>query len=98
MCETGAGLCSGNRASTVTSARRGSWRSRTSWALCSARLSAREGLLAGTHLPVAVVDDLLEARHVRALLIGPQLDHALKARGEQLLGAGRAQADHLLDR
>ncbi len=32
-----------------------------------------------------LVDDLLKARHVRALLIGAEFDHALKARREQLL-------------
>ena len=57
-----------------------------------------EGLLAKHDLADGVVDDLLEARHVRALLIGPELDHALEARGEELLGAVLSQPDHLLDR
>ncbi len=38
--DTGAGLCSGKRASTVTSARRARWRSRTNSAIRSASVSA----------------------------------------------------------
>ena len=40
MPDTGAGLCSGKRASMLTSARRAFCRARTSWAMCSASVSA----------------------------------------------------------
>ena len=92
----GAGLCSGKRASMLTSARR---------ALLSRAhelgdvLGQRLGLerrLAEDDLADRLVDDLLEPRHVRALLVASELDHALEARREQLLGAVLADADHLL--
>jgi hypothetical protein len=44
-----------------------------------------------------VVDDLLEARHVRALLPGPQVDEAIELGVVELLGSGLADADDLLD-
>ena len=44
-----------------------------------------------------VVDDLLEARHVRALLVRAEVDDALEAGGEQLLGAVLANPDDLFD-
>ena len=44
-----------------------------------------------------LVDDLLEARHVRALLVRAEVDDALEAGREQLLGAVLAQPDHLFD-
>src|SRR5919109_1327789 len=55
-----------------------------------------EGGLAQDHLVDRLVDDLLEARHVRALLLGTQIDEALELRIEQLLGPVRADADDLL--
>ncbi len=60
------------------------------------RLGA-ERRLAEHDLADRLVDDLLEARHVRALLVGAELDHALEARPEELVGAVVAQADDLLD-
>jgi len=71
----------------------------------------RQGLglerrLAEHNLSDRLVDDLLEARHVRALLVGAELDDALEPRREQLHApvwtsvAARtvlAQPDHLLD-
>ena len=56
-----------------------------------------EGGLAEDHLVDRLVHDLLEARHVRALLLGAQIDEALELCVEQLLGAVRADADNLLD-
>ena len=97
MPDTGAGLCSGNRASTLTSARRALLALRTSWAMCSASVSALNVDFAEDDLADRVVDDLLEARHVRALLVRAELDDALEARREQLLGAVLLDADHLLD-
>ena len=38
-----------------------------------------EGRVAEHDLTDRLVDHLLKARHVRALLVGPELDHALKA-------------------
>jgi hypothetical protein len=52
-------------------------------------LGQRLGLerrLAEHDLADRLVDDLLEARHVRALLVGAELDDALEPRGEELLG------------
>ena len=43
------------------------------------------------------VDDLFEARHVRALLVGPELDDAFEASGEQLLVPVLLHPDDLLD-
>ena len=56
-----------------------------------------EGRLAEHDLADRLVDDLLEARHVRALLVGSEVDEALEPRPEQLLGAVLADPDHLLD-
>ena len=56
-----------------------------------------EGGLAEHDLADRVVDHLLEARHVRALLFGPEIDDAFKARGEQLLDVVVTNPDHLLD-
>ena len=55
------------------------------------RLGA-ERRLAQHHLADRLVDDLLEARHVRALLVALEVDEALQAREEQLV----ADAHHLL--
>ncbi len=52
-----------------------------------------ERSLSKHHLADRLVDDLLEARHVRALLVAVQVDEAVKARVEQLL----ADPDDLLD-
>ena len=60
------------------------------------RLGLERGLVEDD-LADRLVDDLLEARHVRALLIRAELDDALEARGEQLLGAVLADPDDLLD-
>ena len=59
-------------------------------------LGAERGL-AEDDLADRVVDDLLEARHVRALLLGAEVDDALQLRREELLGARLADADDLLD-
>jgi hypothetical protein len=56
-----------------------------------------EGRLAEHDLADHVVDDLLEARHVRALLARAEVDEAVQARGEELLLVARADADDLLD-
>ena len=56
-----------------------------------------EGRLAQHDLADRLVDDLLEARHVRALLVAGEVDEALEPRREELLGAVLAHADHLLD-
>ena len=87
MPETGAGLCSGKRASTLTSARRASCRVAHELGDVLGQRLGLERRLAEDDLADRVVDDLLEARHVRALLVGAELDHALEARREQLLGA-----------
>jgi hypothetical protein len=60
------------------------------------RLGA-ERALAQDHLADRLVDDLFEARHVRALLARPQVDEAFELRGEQLLAPVVAHADDLLD-
>jgi hypothetical protein len=59
------------------------------------RLGLERGL-AEDDLADRLVDDLLEARHVRALLVGAELDDALEAGGEQLRVAVVAKPDHLL--
>ncbi len=56
-----------------------------------------ERRLAEDDLPDGLVDDLLEARHVCALLRRVQLDGALEAGREQLLAAVVLEADDLLD-
>ena len=56
------------------------------------RLRAKRRL-AEDDLADRLVDDLLEARHVRALLLTAQIDEALQAREEQLV----ANVDDLLD-
>ena len=48
-----------------------------------------EAALAEDDLADRVVDDLLEARHVRALLLRAEVDEALEPRREELLRAGR---------
>ena len=60
------------------------------------RLGAQRGL-AEHHLADRVVDDLLEARHVRALLLRAEIDEAVEPRGVQLLGAVGLDPDDLLD-
>jgi hypothetical protein len=56
-----------------------------------------ERALAEDHLADRVVDDLLEARHVRALLARPQVDEAVELRRVQGLRPARIDADDLLD-
>ena len=59
-----------------------------------------EARLAQDHLADGIVDHLLEARHVSALLARAQVDEALQPRREELLDgvlAGPRDADHLLD-
>ena len=65
--------------------------------MCSAERLDLERRLAEHDLADRLVDDLLEARHVRALLVGAELDDALEAGREQLLGAVLTEPDHLLD-
>ena len=60
------------------------------------RLGA-ERALAEDHLADRVVDDLLEARHVRALLARAEVDEAVELGGEQRLVSARVDADDLLD-
>ena len=55
-----------------------------------------ERCLAEDDLADRVVHRLLEARHVRALLVGPQVDEALELRGEQAIGTALVQPDDLL--
>jgi hypothetical protein len=66
-------------------------------ALCDVR-GQRLGLerLAEHHLVDRLVDRLLEARHVRALLLRPEVHEALELGEEELLVAVRTDADHLL--
>ena len=52
-----------------------------------------ERRLTEDHLADRLVDDLLKARHVRALLVAVEIDEALQPRKEQLV----ADAHHLLD-
>ena len=52
--------------------------------------------LAQHHLVDRLVHDLLEARHVRALLLGPEVDEALELGEEELLLAVRANPNDLL--
>src|SRR4051795_9082053 len=59
-------------------------------------LLGAEGRLAQDDLADRVVDDLFEARHVRALLLGAEVDEAVQARVEELLAGVAAQADDLL--
>ena len=56
-----------------------------------------ERALAEHDLADRLVDDLLEAAHVRALLVRAEVDEAVQAGGEQLLGPVRADPDDLLD-
>ena len=63
----------------------------------AASVSARKRALAEHDLADRVVDDLLEAAHVRALLVRAEVDEAVEAGGEQLLGAVGADPDDLLD-
>jgi hypothetical protein len=60
------------------------------------RLGA-ERALAEDHLADRVVDDLLEARHVRALLARSEIDEAVELRVEELLATAGVDPDHLLD-
>src|SRR5918992_2336080 len=53
--------------------------------------------LAEDDLVDRLVHDLLESRHVRALLLRPEVDVALELGVEELLHAVRADPDHLLD-
>jgi hypothetical protein len=53
--------------------------------------------LAQDDLVDGLVHDLLEARHVRALLLRTEVDEAFELGVEELLAAVRADADHLLD-
>ena len=56
-----------------------------------------QGRLAENDLADSVVDDLFEARHVRALLVGSQIHEAVELRRVQLFGAVRLDPDDLLD-
>jgi len=62
-------------------------------------LGERLGLerrLVEDHLANRVVDDLLEARHVRALLAGAEVDEALQLGVEELLAPVLPNPDDLL--
>src|SRR3954468_1739612 len=59
-------------------------------------LLGAEGRLAEDDLADGVVDHLLEARHVRSLLLRAEVDKAVQARVEELLTGVAAQADDLL--
>ena len=61
------------------------------------QLLGLEAALAEHDLADDVVDDLLEARHVRALLLGPEVDEAVELGVIELLCAEWADADDLLD-
>src|SRR5215217_96414 len=56
-----------------------------------------EAALAEHDLADDVVDDLLEARHVRACLLRSDLDEAVELGVIELVGTGRTDADDLLD-
>ena len=60
------------------------------------RLGA-ERALAEDDLADRVVDNFLEAAHVRALLVRAEVDEAVQTGGEQLFSAVCADADDLLD-
>ena len=60
------------------------------------RLGA-EGALAEHDLPDRLVDDFLEAAHMRTLLVRAEIDEAVEAGREQLLGPIGADPDDLLD-
>ena len=61
------------------------------------QLLGLEAALAQHHFADDVVDDLLEARHVRALLVRAEVDEAVQLGVIELLGARRADADDLLN-
>ena len=61
--------------------------------MCWASVSARNGRLAEDDLADRLVDDLVEARHVRSLLVAVEVDEAVEAGEEQLV----ADAHDLLD-
>ena len=67
-----------------TSARSPSWRSRTRWAMCAASVSALKRL-AQHHGLDRLLHDLLEARHVRALLLRVEVHEALELGMEELV-------------
>jgi hypothetical protein len=48
------------------------------------------------HLVDRLLHDLLEARHVRALLVPAEVHEAIELRVEELLALGAADANHLL--
>src|SRR3954454_21545498 len=54
-----------------------------------------EAALAEHHVADDVVDDLLEARHVRALLLRSEVDEAVEVGVIELLGTARTDADDL---
>jgi hypothetical protein len=56
-----------------------------------------EAARAEDHLADDVVDDLVEAGHVRPLLLRPEIDEAVEAGVIELLRAARADAGDLLD-
>ena len=55
--------------------------------MCSRERLGAERALAEDDLADRVVDDLLEARHVRALLARAEVDEAVELRREELLAA-----------
>ena len=77
----------------MTSARSAPWRERTSSAMCWARVSGAERRLAEDDLADRLVDDLVEARHVRALLVAAEVDETVEPGEEELV----ANPHHLLD-
>ena len=64
---------------------------------CAAASVSAWKRLAEDDLADRLVDDLLEARHVRALLLRAEVDEALELGVEELLGAVRPDPDDLLD-
>ena len=86
MPDTGAGLCSGKRASMLTSARRACWRLRTSCAMCSASVSALNVDSPRTTSPIASLTTSSNRDMCAPFWFAAELDDALEARREQLLG------------
>ena len=97
MPETGAGLCSGKRASTVTSARRAPWRSRTSWAMCSASVSALNGDSPRTTSPIASLTTSSKRDMCAPFWSGPSSTTHSKRAENSCSDAVLAEPDHLLD-
>ena len=93
---TGVSRRIGHCARIHTSARSASWRSTTRLAICSASTSTSSASLVDDELD-RLLEELGEARHVDALLVGREVDGAVDHRGHHRLGVAAADAHRLLD-